>query len=83
MLPNYMQAWGLGRAYAEGVDTFHLVLSEENGQKRWALDVDELKRIVTPKTKVILVTNPNNPTGAVLSEEEMDIIVETASKAGA
>lgn len=83
MLPNYMQAWGLGRAYAEGVDTFHLVLSEENGQKRWALDVDELQRIVTPKTKVILVTNPNNPTGAVLSEEEMDIIVETARKAGA
>jgi aspartate/methionine/tyrosine aminotransferase len=83
MLPNYMQAWGLGRAYAKGVDTFHLVLSEENGQKRWALDVDELNRIVTPKTEVILVTNPNNPTGAVLSEEEMDIIVETASKAGA
>ena len=32
---------------------------------------------------MILVTNPNNPTGAVLSEEEMDIIVETARKAGA
>ena len=83
MLPNYMQAWGLGRAYAEGVDTFHLVLSEQNGKKRWALDVDELKRIVTPKTQVILVTNPNNPTGAVLNEGEMDIIVEVARSVGA
>ena len=78
MVPNYMQAWGVGRAYADGVDTFPLVLREENGQKRWALDVDAFKRVVTPETKVILVTNPNNPTGAVLNEEEMAIIVETA-----
>jgi len=83
MLPNYMQAWGLGRAYAEGVDTFHLVLQEENGQRRWALDVDELKQVVTSKTKTILVTNPNNPTGAVLNEAEMEAVMETASKVGA
>ncbi|MGB2954435.1 MAG: aminotransferase class I/II-fold pyridoxal phosphate-dependent enzyme [Anaerolineales bacterium] len=83
MLPNYMQAWGLGRAYAEGVDTFHLVLQEENGQKRWALDVDELRRMVTSKTNVILVTNPNNPTGAVLTEDEMEVVVETANRVGA
>ncbi len=83
MLPNYMQAWGLGRAYAEGVDTFHLVQREENGQRRWALDVDELRQTVTPKTNVILVTNPNNPTGAVLTEEEMEVVVETARSVGA
>jgi aspartate/methionine/tyrosine aminotransferase len=83
MLPNYMQAWGLGRAYAEGVDAFHLVLQEENGQARWALDVDELKQAVTPDTNVILVTNPNNPTGAVLTEDEMEVVVETARSVGA
>ena len=83
MLPNYMQGWGLGRAYAEGVDTFHLVLREDNGQRRWALDVDELRQVVTPKTNVILVTNPNNPTGAVLNEDEMEVIVETARRVGA
>ena len=83
MLPNYMQGWGLGRAYAEGVDTFHLVLREENGQRRWALDVDELRQVVTPKTNVILVTNPNNPTGAVLNEDEMEVVVETARRVGA
>jgi aspartate/methionine/tyrosine aminotransferase len=83
MLPNYLQGWGLGRAYAEGVDPFHLVLSEENRQRRWALDVDELKQVMTPETNVILVTNPNNPTGAVLTEDEMDIIVEAARSVGA
>ena len=83
MLPNYMQAWGLGRAYAESVDTFHLVLREENGQRRWALEVDELRQVVTPKTNVILVTNPNNPTGAVLTEHEMEAVVEAARSVGA
>jgi aspartate/methionine/tyrosine aminotransferase len=83
MLPNYMQGWGLGRAYAEGVDTFHLVLQEEKGSKRWALDVDELWQVVTPKTNVILITNPNNPTGAVLTEDEMGAIVEAARRVGA
>jgi aspartate/methionine/tyrosine aminotransferase len=83
MLPNYMQGWGLGRAYAEGVDTFHLVLREENGQRRWALDVDEFRQVVTPKTNAILVTNPNNPTGAVLNEDEMEVVVETAGRVGA
>jgi hypothetical protein len=83
MVPNYMQGWGLGRAYAEGVDTFHLVLREENGQRRWALDVDELRQVVTPKTNVIMITNPNNPTGAVLTEDEMEVVVETARRVGA
>ena len=83
MVPNYMQGWGLGRAFAEGVDTFHLVVREENGQRRWALDVDELRQAVTPKTNVILVTNPNNPTGAVLNEDEMGAVIETASSVGA
>jgi len=83
MLPNYMQGWGLGRAYAKGVDSFRLALREDNGGRRWALDVDELRQAVTPKTNVILVTNPNNPTGAVLTEDEMDVVVETARSVGA
>jgi aspartate/methionine/tyrosine aminotransferase len=83
MVPNYMQGWGLGRAFAEGVDTFHLVVREENGQRRWALDADELRQVVTPKTNAILVTNPNNPTGAVLNEDEMEVVVETARRVGA
>jgi aspartate/methionine/tyrosine aminotransferase len=83
MIPNYMQAWGLGRAYANGVDAFLLVKQKEAGQYRWMLDVESLKRAVTPKTNVILITNPNNPTGAVLTAAEMDDVVDVARKAGA
>jgi len=81
MLPNYLQGWGLGRHFGAGTDVFHLGLDQEKG--RWALDTDELDRAVTGDTKVVLVTNPNNPTGSVLSEEEMDAVVDAARRAGA
>jgi aspartate/methionine/tyrosine aminotransferase len=83
MLPNYLQGWGLGRAYAAGADAFHLVVHEERGLRRWALDLDSLERAVTPQTKVVLVTNPNNPTGAVLNAAEMDAVVTAARRMGA
>ncbi|MFQ5865358.1 MAG: aminotransferase class I/II-fold pyridoxal phosphate-dependent enzyme [bacterium] len=54
------------------------VLKKEAGQYRWVLDLDSLKRAVTPKTNVILLTNPNNPTGAVLTADEMDAVVDVA-----
>ncbi|MBN1548806.1 MAG: aminotransferase class I/II-fold pyridoxal phosphate-dependent enzyme [Syntrophaceae bacterium] len=82
MIPNYMQAWGLGRAYADGVDAFLLMKQKEADQYRWTLDLEGLKRAVTPKTNVILITNPNNPTGAVLTAAEMDAVVDVARKAG-
>jgi len=83
MLPNYMQSWGLGRIYAGGIDTYQLVLDKTGKQSRWALDIESLKQAVTPKTTVIIVTNPNNPTGSVLTGDEMDVIVEAAQKVGA
>ena len=81
MLPNYLQTWGLARAYAGNVDAFHLVeTAGDAGRRRWGLDVDSLERAVTSKTRLIVVTNPNNPTGAVLSEAEMDVVVRAARK---
>ncbi len=83
MIPNYMQGWGLGRHFGAGTDTFPLRVRRQDGRARWALDVDELERAVTKDTKVILVTNPNNPTGSVLSQEEMDAVVAVARRARA
>jgi hypothetical protein len=83
MLPNYMQSWGLARAYGRRADPFHLVERRENGQARWALDTDSLKRAVTRSTRIIFVTNPNNPTGSVLTGAEMDEIVRAARSARA
>ncbi|MCI0488345.1 MAG: aminotransferase class I/II-fold pyridoxal phosphate-dependent enzyme [Blastocatellia bacterium] len=78
MLPNYMQLWGLVRSFGAEVKPFHLI--EERG---WAPDLDELDRAVSEKTELIAVCNPNNPTGAILTEEEMDRIVQAARRAGA
>jgi aspartate/methionine/tyrosine aminotransferase len=78
MLPNYMQVWGIGHNLGAQVKSFHLV--EERG---WAPDLDELREAVTDETKLIAVCNPNNPTGYVLTPEEMDGIVNVAERVGA
>ena len=77
-LPNYMQIWGLLRAFGAKVKPFWL--RESLG---WQPDPDELKKLVTRKTMMIVLTNPNNPTGAVLSEESTAAIIDLAEKAGA
>jgi hypothetical protein len=77
-LPNYMQMGGLLRAFGAVVKPF--TLRESLG---WQPDLDEMRRLVTPKTKLIVLTNPNNPTGAVLTPEAMKGIVDLAAGAGA
>jgi hypothetical protein len=73
MMPNYMQIWGLVRGFGAQVKPFHLI--EERG---WAPDLKELEGALSPRTKLIVVCNPNNPTGAILSDAEIDQIVEAA-----
>ena len=80
LLPNYLQAWGLARHWA---DATAFRLRHDRAGKRWALDLDGLRKAVTKKTRVVLVTNPNNPTGAVFTEEEMDAVVAAARRVGA
>ncbi len=78
MLPNYMQIWGIAHNYGMTVHSFHL--REERG---WAPDLDGLNRVVSDRTKLIAVCNPNNPTGYILTEAEMDAIVAAAERTGA
>jgi len=69
MVPNYMQMWGIARAFGVTVKPFHL-----REELNWNPDLDELKSLITPRTKMIAVCNPNNPTGAVMSDEAMEEI---------
>jgi len=78
MLPNYMQIWGLARSLGVTVKPFHLREDHD-----WRPDLDRLRDLVTPATKLIVLCNPNNPTGADLSLEEMEAIVEIAAGVGA
>ena len=77
MLPNYMQIWGLAKNHGLALKTFHL--REEMG---WTPDLAELESMVTARTRLIAVCNPNNPTGCVLSESEMDAIINIADRVG-
>jgi len=78
MLPNYMQIYGLARSFGVKVKPFHL-----KEHLNWEPDIEELKALITSKTKMISICNPNNPTGAVLTEEDMKEIVDIAKKSKA
>ena len=78
MVPNYMQIWGIVEEMGAAPRGFPL--REENG---WAPDLDELRSLVNDKTKMIVVCNPNNPTGYTLTDQEMREIVEIADSVGA
>lgn len=76
MVPNYPQILSLARSF--GIILKELPIREELG---WQWDLDELKAMVTSKTKMIAVCNPNNPTGAVMSDEVMDGIIVISQEA--
>jgi N-succinyldiaminopimelate aminotransferase len=48
------------------------------GADRYRFDADELCRAVTPRTKLILLNTPHNPTGKVFTHEELTLVAELA-----
>jgi aspartate/methionine/tyrosine aminotransferase len=48
--------------------------------KPWRLDLEKLDKLVTPKTKLIIINNPHNPIGFTLNEKELYEIGEIAKK---
>lgn len=46
-------------------------------------DPDQLDELVTPRTKLIFICNPNNPTGHVLDEKDLDLVIQAADRVGA
>ena len=53
----------------------HYLADEQNG---WQPDLEDIRAKVTPRTKAIVVINPNNPTGAVYSRELLEGIADIA-----
>jgi aspartate/methionine/tyrosine aminotransferase len=78
MLPNYMQIWGIARDLGAVVKPFYL-----KEDKNWHPDMAEVAELMSPKTKMICICNPNNPTGATLSLGEMKEFVRLAESVGA
>lgn len=81
LVPNYMQTWGLSRAFGGVIREWRLV--EDTAAGRWRVDLDALDALLTPRTKLIVICNPNNPTGARLTAGELDAVARAADKHGA
>jgi aspartate/methionine/tyrosine aminotransferase len=77
-VPNYMQFGGLPGSHGALVRRFRL-LDERN----WEPDWDEFDRAISDKTRLVYLSNPNNPTGSVLTEEAMRRIVARCDEVGA
>ena len=69
-MPNYMQLWGLPRSLGATVKPFNL-----KPDANWEIDWDAFDAAVTPKTRVVYLSHPNNPTGKVIAEDAMARIV--------
>lgn len=78
LVPSYMQTHGLAESL--GATVHEIPLHEEHG---WQPDPDSILRAVGDRTRVIVVTNPNNPTGARLGAEAREAIVRAADRSGA
>jgi aspartate/methionine/tyrosine aminotransferase len=81
MVPNYMQTWGLARGFGAVVKPWPLI--EDATARRWRPDLDALSTLITPKTRLVIICTPNNPTGATLSASELDAIAAIAHRHGA
>jgi aspartate aminotransferase len=60
-----------------GADPVFVHTKEENG---WKLTADEFENAMTPRTKMIILNSPGNPTGAVYTKEELDSIGKVAAE---
>jgi aspartate/methionine/tyrosine aminotransferase len=78
MLPNYLQTWGLAQNFGAKVRPFTL-----HAAAGWEPEADEVRRAIAPGTKLVVVTNPHNPTGHVLSDALRQVIVARAAEVGA
>ena len=78
MVPNYMQIEGIARNHGVRVSPFHL-----RAESGWAPDLAELESVVSSRTRLICVCNPNNPTGRILTPDEMQAIIAVADRVGA
>lgn len=60
-----------------GAKTVSYPLLEENG---FNVIPEDIEKLITPKTKMVIVNSPNNPTGSILSKESLQAIADIANK---
>lgn len=76
--PNYMQMFGIPEGMAATVRPFSLC-----AKRNWEPDWEQFDRLLSSKTRIIYVSNPNNPTGSILSVDAMQRLVQAAQSVDA
>ena len=76
--PGWPQAAVLGQAIGA-----HITRIQRHEGDNWQLPLQALSDAVTPNTRLIFLTNPNNPTGALMSAEDLSQIITIADRVGA
>jgi aspartate/methionine/tyrosine aminotransferase len=77
-VPNYMQYGGVPRSMGAKMNHFRLRIDAD-----WEPDWEEFERAVHPRTRLVYLSNPNNPSGSVLTPTAMERIVRRCEQVGA
>ncbi|MDD5369881.1 MAG: aminotransferase class I/II-fold pyridoxal phosphate-dependent enzyme [Anaerolineaceae bacterium] len=80
--PGYQSVYQVAETI--GAQVSRLVLGPapgRDGRETWKFDLDELRRLIRPNTRLLLVNFPNNPTGALPEAEEWQALLQVAREA--
>ncbi|HEL2110389.1 TPA: aminotransferase [Streptococcus suis] len=78
LYPTYQQLYDIPKSLGAEVDLWQI--EEEHG---WLPDLEKLRQLIRPNTKMICINNANNPTGAVMDRTYLEELVEIADEVGA
>jgi aspartate/methionine/tyrosine aminotransferase len=73
--PTYQQLFSVPASFGAEVSLWR---SKEDA--KWSVDLEELKSMVKPNTKLIIINNPQNPTGAILPRKQLEDLVDFAKE---
>jgi aspartate/methionine/tyrosine aminotransferase len=76
--PAYQSLYEISRSRGYEVTPWHA----RPDAGKWMFDLDELKRNITPRTKLLVINFPHNPTGFLPSRQELERIVALAAEHG-
>ena len=76
--PAYQQVQSVPKAI--GADVKYWRIRAEDG---FRFDLEDFERVITPRTKLVSINTPHNPTGAILTDEELQHVYDVAASLGA